>query len=82
MAALSRIVASIYSINGNPTAGTQGVVNSFPSAQVMFYQNNPTSLVGTVTMNSVIVLLPSGLNQPIAKYLTDSTTTQLATNGS
>lgn len=82
MAATGRIVASIYSVGGNPTVGTQGVTNSFPAAQVLFYQNNPTTTVGAVTMNSIIVLLPSGLNQTQTKYYTDSTTTQLASNGS
>lgn len=82
MAATGRIVASIYSVNGNATTGTQGVTNSFPSGLVQFYQNNPTTTVGAVTMNTVIVLLPSGLNQTKTYFLTAATTTELASAGS
>lgn len=82
MAATGRILASIYAIGGNATTGTQGVMNSFPSSQVLFYQAPISTTVGAVTINSIIVLLPSGLNQPQKFFSTDSTVAQLGTNGS
>lgn len=84
MALTGRVVASIYGINGSGTtsAGLSGVVNSFPSALTTFKAAPAGTTMNTVTINSIITLLPSGLKVNTIEYYTDSTTTQLATNGS
>lgn len=83
MAATGRIVASIYSFNGNPIgrAGLSGISNSFPSSQTMFFAAPLGTTANTVTINSIIVLLPDGLRVNNKEYGTDSTVAQLQTNG-
>lgn len=84
MALTGRIVASVYNYNGNdlPQAGLSGIANSFPSANAFFYPTPAGTTANGVTMNSVIQLLPTGLNVNGAKYLTDSTPAQITSAGS
>jgi len=83
MALTGRIVASIYRYNAYdiPNAAP-GRTNSFPSAGCFFYQAPLGITSNGVTINSIIELLPTGLNVPSTKYYTDSTITQLNSNGS
>lgn len=54
----------------------QGVPVSFPSAGTIFYAPQPAVIANGVTMNSVIEVLPTGLNQPSKKfYSADSVST-------
>lgn len=82
MALTSRLVAYVYSVNGNATTLAGGNFNSLPSNLCQFYAAPSGTTVNGVTMGSVILLLPSGLNQTKTTFLTDSTPTQLGTNGS
>lgn len=82
MALTGRVIASIYGINGNAVGTAQGMYNSFDKTQVYFYPAPSGTSFNGVTCNSVIVLLPTGLNQQGSKLYTDATPAQLVTNGS
>ena len=84
MAATGRIVASIYAINGSAlsAAGVSGITNSFPSDITHFYDAPAATTANGVTMGSVIVVLPTGLNVNGKTYWTDSSVSTLASNGS
>lgn len=89
MALTGRIIASIYRINqydlknSSGAPASAGKSESLPSAMCLFYPVPGTTTVTAagVTMNSIIELLPTGLNQQSTKYYTDSTVAQLQTNG-
>ena len=69
------------SVNPLPTGGgTQGSLQSFPSAGTRFYPAEPSSVINGVTVNSVIVLLPTGLNNKPLKFYSVDTVTTLNTN--
>lgn len=78
--------ASIYRINENDLksapsiAATQGVPHSFPSQGIRSYPiTTGTVTANGVTMNSIIALLPTGLNQPEKKFYTPLTVAQIVT---
>lgn len=83
-----RIIASIYRINQYDiknvlgTPATQGVIENLPGNLCRFYPAPANTTANGVTMNAIIDLLPTGLNQPVTKYYTDSTVAQINTNGS
>lgn len=69
----------------NPGKGVASY-DAFPKNGVLLHQLSPaivvnTSLGNTLTLNSIIEILPSGTNQKSIKLVTDATFTQLATNG-
>jgi hypothetical protein len=67
--------------NPNGTAATNGVLFSLPTAGL---QVQPTTVTANgVQMNSLILLYPSGLNQPAEKLYSDATVAGLiaAING-
>ena len=82
MALTGRIIASIYGINGNAVGTEQGLYNNLDKTQAYFYPAPAGTSFNSVTCNSVIVLLPTGLNQQATKLYTDATPAQLVTNGS
>jgi hypothetical protein len=68
--------------NPNGTPATSGVLFSLPTVDL---QVQPTTVVANgVQMNSLILVYPSGLNQPAEKLYTNQTVDQLiaAINGS
>jgi hypothetical protein len=68
--------------NPNGTAATSGVLFSLPTANL---QVQPSSVVANgVQMNSLILIYPSGLNQPAEKLYSNATVAGLiaAINGS
>lgn len=82
----NHFLASIYAFqppNGSYTytQGTQGVLNSFPSAGTRFYPAAAGTVASSaeVAMNSVIELLPTGLNTNSFKFWTPATVTDLNT---
>lgn len=84
MALTGRIIASVYAINGVPykEVGTvNGRTHSLPSADCVFYPAPAGETAEGVTINSIIVLLPTGSRSTGTTYYTDSTVTQLQTNG-
>jgi hypothetical protein len=64
----------IYRINQydlkNPDGApaSQGILRSFPSALTQMYPAPAGTTAAGVTMQSIIELLPTGLNQPAVKY--------------
>ena len=83
MALTGRVLASIYRKgNNNLATGAMGRLHSFPSAKTIIRPADLGTVADTVTMNSVITLLPEGLNQGNKDYYTDATVAQLGTNGS
>ena len=67
--------------NPDGTAATHGVLFSLPTANL---QVQPTTVIANgVQMNSLILLYPSGLNQPPVKLYSDGTVAGLiaAING-
>jgi hypothetical protein len=81
MALTGRLTASIYSINQNQNGafGSNGKTFNLPAALCEFYPE--TGSYNGVTTNSVILLLPTGLNQPPTKFYTDSTVAQIISAG-
>lgn len=80
-----RITASIYRINGNDVsfAGVKtGRTYNWPNVGVQFYDLPPGVTANGFTMNAVIEVLPTGLNQPSTKYYTPSTAAQILSGGS
>ena len=68
--------------NPNGTAATSGVLFSLPTVNL---QVQPTTVVANgVQMNSLILMYPSGLNQPAEKLYSNATVAGLiaAINGS
>jgi len=68
-------------LNANGTPATTGVLFSLPTANL---QLQPTNVVANgVQMNCLILMYPSGLNQPPVKLYTDATVAGLvaAING-
>lgn len=84
MSLTGRVVASIYNRNGYDlaAAGVDGITENFPSQLTQFRAAKAGTTANGITMNSVIEILPTGLNVNPTIYLTDSTVTQLNTNGS
>lgn len=84
MALTGRVIFSAYPYNGkgDPTSATIGRMQSLPSALTNFYAAPPGTTAGNnITINSIVELLPTGLNQPSKKFYTPSTTTELQDNG-
>jgi len=83
MANQNAFLCSIYQVNSNAVRGTQGQLLSFPSTSVLvrpvIADSTFNGVVGGVTMNSIIQLLPSGtvVNQP--QYYTPKTVTEVNT---
>jgi len=80
----AHFLASIYAVQppiGSYTyTGTeQGVMNSFPTEGTRFFVADPGTTANGVTMNSIIELLPTGLNVKSFKYWTPSTVADLNT---
>ena len=63
--------------NPNGTPATEGVLFSLPTVDL---QVQPTTVVANgVQMNSLILMYPSGLNQPAEKLYTNQSVAQLIT---
>jgi hypothetical protein len=81
-----RIVANIYAKNNNPTDRLVGWVNGrteyFPNSGVIFSAPNPVKTVNSVTIGSVIEVLPQGLRVNSDFYDAVETPAQLLSNGS
>ena len=80
----NHFLASIYAVQSplgayTYLAGTQGVLNSFPSAGTRIYVADAGTVAGSVTMNSVIELLPTGLNVHGFKFWTPTDVSTLNT---
>lgn len=78
--------ASIYRINSNDlnsapsTPASMGVPHSFPSQGIRSYPITTSTVIANgVTMNSIIALLPQGLNQPEKNFYTPLTVAQIVT---
>jgi len=83
MALTGRIITSIYRRDQYDIPNAlMGRSNSFPSAQCVIFATAPGETANGVTMNSVIQLLPSGLNQQSVRYYSADTVATLNTNGS
>ena len=80
-----RITASIYRINDsdiNFDTAITGRTENFPNVGVLFYDLPPGVLGNGLTMNAVIEVLPTGLNQPSKKYYTPATAATILSAGS
>ena len=64
MAGTGRIIASIYRHGTWNFPGVTGRLNNFPGALTMLYPAPAGTTVNGVTMQTVIQLLPSGLQTP------------------
>lgn len=77
--------ASIYRINsadlnsGTRIPATMGIPHSFPSQGVRSYPVTGTVTANGAAMNSIIALLPQGLNQPEKLFYTPLTVAQIVT---
>lgn len=82
-----RITASIYRINDNDLifgSAVTGRLNNFGIVGTIFYPAPLGTTAGptSITMNSIIEVLPTGLRTNSTKYYTDATVAQLVSNGS
>jgi len=85
MALTQRVIFNSYPFNGEgkQDTGVMGVTQNLPSALTRFYTAPAGTTAGnSITISSIVELLPVGLNQQPKKFYTDSTTTQLGSNGS
>lgn len=64
MAGTGRIIASIYRIGNYDFPGNVGRLNNLPGALTHFYPAPAGTTVNGVTMQTIIELLPSGLQTP------------------
>jgi len=70
----NHLISSIYRIgaydlsNSTGAPATQGVPHSFPSAGTIFRPAPAGTVACGVTMNSIIEVLPTGLNQNSKTY--------------
>jgi hypothetical protein len=76
MALSGRVIFSSYD-----GSNTNGRMKSLPSALTTFTALNPAQTQGGITVNTMVELLPTGLNQKKMVYYTPSTTSDLQTNG-
>lgn len=85
MALTGRIVANIYAINGVPfkeVGEIQGRTHSLPSDECYFYPAAAGETAEGVTINSIIVLLPTGSRSVGTTYYTNLTVAGIASAGS
>lgn len=85
MALTGRVVFSSYPypLNGSQKNSIMGRSENLPSALVRFYAAPAGTTAGNnVEINSIVELLPSGLRTDSQRFFTDSTVTELGTNGS
>lgn len=78
-----QLLAYIYRID-SPGGTTNikkagGAANTFASNQIHCYETTETGGINNIQMNSVIELLPTGLNQPSTKYYSPLTPSQVQT---
>ena len=82
----ARIVANIYGVNktsGQPANNGYGETRNIAfGAGVQFYAAKPVTTIGSVTIGSVIEIVPSGLNVPATKLFAVETPAQLISGGS
>lgn len=72
--------ASIYRIGRNNVGTVQGSSSAFSPATIRAYAAPAgTTGAGNVTMNSIIQVLPGGLNQQATLYYTPMTVAQIIT---
>jgi hypothetical protein len=71
------ILVNVYRINGTDLSAPQAM--GFPSAGVVFRPVPSATSIGGVTMNSVIQLQPTGLNQPAHQHYVAQTVSALVT---
>jgi hypothetical protein len=63
--------------NANGTPATSGIVFGFPVDTFLAYPCPSGTTANGVTMNSIVEVLPTGLNQTSVYYYTTSTVAQL-----
>lgn len=78
MALTGRVIFSSYNSNGQDRMGTS---RSFPSGLALLSSVPGGITVGQATCNSIVEILPTGLNQVSKKYYTPSSVADLASNG-
>lgn len=85
MALSNRLVANAYAKNGNQfdsrNGAAMGRLNYFPNSGNLFYAAPTGTVFAGVTCNSIIEVLPTGLNQISDKFYCVETVAQLVTNG-
>lgn len=80
-----QLSASIYRVGpndlktGTGSPATLGVTMSFPTAQIRIEAAKLGTTAMGITMNTVIKLLPEGLNQPEKDYYTPTATATVIT---
>lgn len=62
-----------------PLGGNNGALQSFPSAGTRFYPAEASSTINGVTVNSVILVLPTGLNKQGIRFYAVETVSSLNT---
>ncbi len=62
-------------------AYSNAVYRSDPSDGVEFIGISPAITIGSFTINAIVAILPTGLNQKPRRYFTDSTLATLNTAG-
>ncbi len=62
-----------------PLGGAQGALQSLPSALTRFYPAAAGDAINGVTVNSIIVMLPTGLNKGSIQYYAVETVAALNT---
>ena len=66
-------------LNPNGTPATSGIAYGFPVNTIAAYPAPANTVANGVQMNSLILMYPSGLNQPAEKLYSDATVAALIT---
>lgn len=66
-------------VNPNGTPATSGISYAFPVESFLAYPCPANTVANGVSMNSIVEVLPTGLNQPSVLFYTTSTVAQINT---
>lgn len=64
-------------VNPNGTPATSGIVYAFPAQSFLAYPVPVATTANGVSMNSIVQVLPTGLNQKAVLYYTTATVAQI-----
>ena len=74
-----QLLASIYGFGSHSVGTAQGQLYSFPTQGILIRPAPASSSFNGVTVNSIIEVLPTGLNQPSKSYYAAATVSTLNT---
>ena len=74
-----QLSASVYGMNGNDFNRVAGLTKSFPTQGISIQALSPAVSYSGVACNTIISVLPTGLNQPVQNYYVATATPTVIT---